>query len=36
VLEDSVRADYSNGVLTITVPKAPSSLPRQIKVNEGP
>jgi HSP20 family protein len=36
VLEDDMRADYSNGILRVTVPKAPSTVPRQIRVNEGP
>ncbi|MBC7966060.1 MAG: Hsp20/alpha crystallin family protein, partial [Fuerstia sp.] len=34
--EDGMRADYSAGVLRVTLPKAPSSAARQIKVNEGP
>jgi HSP20 family protein len=33
--EDGMRADYSNGVLCVTLPKAPSSAARRIKVNEG-
>lgn len=36
VRDDELTADYSNGILRITLPKAPSSIPRQIKVNEGP
>lgn len=35
VLEDEMRAEYTNGILRITVPRAPSTIPRQIKVNEG-
>lgn len=34
--EEGMRADYSAGVLRVTLPKAPSSAARQIKVNEGP
>jgi HSP20 family protein len=34
--EDGMKADYSAGVLRVTLPKAPSSLPRQIAVNDGP
>ena len=34
--EDGMRADYNCGVLRVTLPKAPSSAARQIKVNEGP
>jgi len=34
--EDGMRADYSAGVLRVTLPKAPSAAARQIKVNEGP
>lgn len=33
VKESGIKADYANGVLTITVPKAEESKPRQIKVN---
>ena len=36
VRDDELKADYSNGILRITLPKAPSSIPRQIKINEGP
>lgn len=34
--EDGMRADYKAGVLRVTLPKAPSTAVRQIKVNEGP
>lgn len=30
---DNIKADYKNGVLTITVPQKPESKPRTIKVN---
>jgi HSP20 family protein len=33
--EDGMKADYTAGVLRVTLPKAPSAVPRQIKVNEG-
>jgi HSP20 family protein len=33
--EDGMTADYTAGVLRVTLPKAPSAMPRQIKVNEG-
>ena len=33
--EDGMRADYSNGILRVTLPKTPSSAVRRIKVNEG-
>lgn len=32
--EDNMKAEYSAGVLRITLPKAPSSTPRHIKVTE--
>ena len=32
--EEGMRADYSNGVLRVTLPKAPSSEVRRIKVNQ--
>jgi HSP20 family protein len=32
--EDRMKADYSAGVLRVTLPKAPSSTPRQIRVSE--
>ncbi|MFO0979615.1 MAG: Hsp20/alpha crystallin family protein [Planctomycetaceae bacterium] len=32
--EDGMRADYTAGVLRVTLPKAPSATPRQIRVNE--
>ncbi len=34
--EDAMKADYSAGILRVTLPKAPSATPRQIKVNESP
>jgi len=36
VNEDGMTADYSAGILRVTLPKAPSATPRQIPVNEGP
>ena len=36
VEEDGLRAEYSAGVLRITLKKAPSSLARNIPVTEGP
>ena len=33
--EDGMTADYTAGILRVTLPKAPSTAPRQIKVNEG-
>ena len=30
---DNIKADYRNGVLTITIPQKPESKPRTIKVN---
>lgn len=33
--EERMKADYSAGVLRITLPKAPSAAPRQIHVSEG-
>ncbi len=35
VHEEGMKADYSAGILRVTLPKAPSTAPRQIKVNEG-
>lgn len=32
---ENISARFSNGVLTITVPKSQSALPRQIQVQEG-
>ncbi|MCA9037238.1 MAG: Hsp20/alpha crystallin family protein [Planctomycetaceae bacterium] len=32
--EDQMAAEYSAGILRITLPKAPSAMPRQIKVTE--
>ena len=32
--EDNMTAEYSAGVLRITLPKAPSSAPRQIRITE--
>jgi len=34
--EDGMKADYSAGILKVTLPKAPSTAPRHIIVNEGP
>jgi HSP20 family protein len=34
ILEDDLRAELKNGVLKLHLPKAPSTQPRQIKVNE--
>jgi HSP20 family protein len=34
--EEGMKADYSAGILRVMLPKAPSTTPRQIKVNEGP
>jgi HSP20 family protein len=30
---DAIKADYQNGVLTLTVPKREEAKPKQIKVN---
>jgi HSP20 family protein len=32
---DAIKADYSNGVLTLTIPKREEAKPKQIKVNVG-
>lgn len=36
VNDEDMKAEFSAGVLRITVPKAPSSAPRQIRVTEDP
>ena len=33
---DAIRAEYKNGVLTITLPKREETKPRQVKVNVAP
>lgn len=33
VNNEAIRADYKNGVLTVTLPKRAESKPRQVKVN---
>jgi HSP20 family protein len=35
VNSEAIRADYQNGVLTLTVPKREEAKPKQIKVNVG-
>jgi HSP20 family protein len=35
VVEDGIRAELKHGILRLHVPKAPSTQPRQIRVNEG-
>jgi HSP20 family protein len=35
VKSEAIRADYQNGVLTLTVPKREEAKPKQIKVNVG-
>ncbi|MFO0918520.1 MAG: Hsp20/alpha crystallin family protein [Planctomycetaceae bacterium] len=35
ILEEQMSAEFNNGVLKIHLPKAPSSQPRQIQINEG-
>jgi HSP20 family protein len=35
VQEEQMTAEFINGVLTVHLPKAPSTQPRQIKVSEG-
>jgi HSP20 family protein len=35
VKSDAIRADYQNGVLTLSIPKRDESKPKQIKVNVG-
>jgi HSP20 family protein len=32
---DAIKADYQNGVLTLTIPKREEAKPKQIKVNVG-
>ena len=34
--EERMKADYSAGILRVMLPKAPSTTPRQIKVDAGP
>lgn len=34
VQDDALRAELTNGILKVHLPKAPSSQPRQIRVNE--
>lgn len=36
VNEEGMKADYTAGILKVTLPKSPSTAPRQIRVNEGP
>jgi HSP20 family molecular chaperone IbpA len=33
VNNEAIRADYKNGVLTVTLPKRAESKPKQVKVN---
>jgi HSP20 family protein len=35
VNSDAIKADYQNGVLTLTIPKREEAKPKQIKVNVG-
>jgi HSP20 family protein len=35
VNSEAIKADYQNGVLTLTVPKREEAKPKQIKVNVG-
>src|ERR1700676_4050673 len=35
VNSEAIKADYQNGVLTLTVPKREEAMPKQIKVNVG-
>src|SRR6267378_825451 len=35
VNSDAIKADYQNGVLTLTIPKKEEAKPKQIKVNVG-
>jgi HSP20 family protein len=35
VKSDSIKADYQNGVLTLSIPKREEAKPKQIKVNVG-
>jgi len=35
VKSDAIKADYQNGVLTLTIPKREEAKPKQIKVNVG-
>jgi HSP20 family protein len=35
VKSDAIRADYQNGVLTLSIPKREEAKPKQIKVNVG-
>jgi HSP20 family protein len=35
VNSEAIKADYSNGVLTLTVPKREEAKPKQIKINVG-
>jgi HSP20 family protein len=35
VKSDEIKADYQNGVLTLSIPKREEAKPKQIKVNVG-
>jgi hypothetical protein len=35
VKSDAIKADYQNGVLTLSIPKREEAKPKQIKVNVG-
>lgn len=35
IREDEMKADFTNGVLKVTLPKAPAVTPRQIPVTDG-
>jgi HSP20 family protein len=35
VNSEAIKADYQNGVLTLTIPKREEAKPKQIKVNVG-
>lgn len=35
IIEDKLSADFTNGILSVRLPKAPATVPRQIRVADG-